>query len=209
MPNERSSGMAPNRDSTNPRRNHPRHMRVVSKLPMPNAETERSLCRRWIDHHDISAAHQLASSHLDLVVKIVMDHRGSGFPFEELIGEGHLALMHAVCRFDPDQGTRFATYATWWVQAAIKAYLLHNWPFRRVDSTASRDALVINLARLRARLQEFEDSTMRSEQAERIADMLQVPERDVVGMNQRMGFSDYGLNTPIEAHRQAEWQACS
>jgi len=125
-------------------------MRVVSKLPMPNAETERSLCRRWIDHHDISAAHQLASSHLDLVVKIVMDHRGSGFPFEELIGEGHLALMHAVCRFDPDQGTRFATYATWWVQAAIKAYLLHNWPFRRVDSTASRDALVINLAWLRA-----------------------------------------------------------
>jgi len=93
---------------------------------MLNAETERSLCRRWIDHHDISAAHQLASSHLHLVVNIAMDHRGYGLPFEELIGEGHVALMHAVCRFDPDHGTRFATYATWWVRAAIKAYLVRN-----------------------------------------------------------------------------------
>jgi len=174
---------------------------------MLNAETERLLCRRWIDHHDILAAHQLASSHLHLVVEIVLDYRDYGLPFEELIGEGHVALMRAVCRFDPDHGTRFATYATWWVRAAIKAYLLHNWSFVKAGTIASREELLINLGRVRARLQTFEDGTLRSEHIERIADMLQVPERDVVSMNQRTAGPDSSLNAPIGAYRQADWEA--
>lgn len=102
------------------------YMRGVGKFPLLSAETEHSLCRRWIDHHDIAAAYQLVSSHLRLVVKIAMGYRGHGLPIEELIGYGHVGLMHAVCRFDPDCGTRFATYAVWWVRAAIQQHILHN-----------------------------------------------------------------------------------
>jgi len=111
-------------------------MRDVRKLPLLSADTEQSLCRRWIDHHDIAAAHQLAGSHLHLVVKIAMGYRGYGLPIEELIGEGHVGLMRAVCRFDPGRGARFATYAAWWVRAAIQQHILHNWSLVKMGTTA-------------------------------------------------------------------------
>jgi RNA polymerase sigma-32 factor len=132
------------------------YTRDVCKLPLLSAETEQSLCRRWIDHHDIAAAHQLAGSHLRLVVKIAMDYRGYGLPIQELIGEGHVGLMRAVCRFDPGRGARFATYAAWWVRGTVQQYILYNWSLVKMDPTTSQKKLFFNLRRMCSQLQEFD-----------------------------------------------------
>jgi Sigma-70 region 2 len=117
-----------------------RYFRGVRSFPMLSAEAERALCYRWRDHHDISAAHQLVGSHLRLVARIAKVYRGYGLPLEELIGEGHVGMMRALCRFDPDRGVRFATYALWWVRASIQEYILHNWSNRVLRGSVPVDA---------------------------------------------------------------------
>jgi RNA polymerase sigma-32 factor len=124
------------------------YMRDVGKFPLLSAKVEHSLCRRWIEHHDIAAANQLVRSHVRLVTEIAMSYRGRGLPVEDLIGEGHVGLMRAVCRFDPDCGTRFATYAVWWVRAAIQHYILHNWWLVIMNNGNSQKKLFFNLHRV-------------------------------------------------------------
>jgi len=186
--------------------NLPRYIREVHKFPMLSAEVEQDLCNRWREHHDISAAHQLVGSHLRLVVKIALGYRGYGLPSEELIGEGHVGLMRAVCRFDPDRGVRFATYAIWWVRAAIQEYVLRNWSLVKMGTTASQKKLFFNLRRMRGHLREFDDGSLKPEHVSRIANMLRVPEHEVISMNQRMAGRDRSLNAPIDADSQDEWQ---
>lgn len=99
----------------------------VCAFPMLAPDVEQDLCRRWRDRHDVSAAHHLFVSHLRLVMKIVREYRGYGLLPEDLIGEGQLGLMRAVCRFDPDRGVRFPTYALWWARATLCQYILHSW----------------------------------------------------------------------------------
>jgi len=118
------------------------HFRGVRSYPILSAEAERALCYRWCDRHDISAAHQLVSSHLRLVLRVAKLYRGYGLPFEDLIGEGHVGMMRAVCRFEPDRGVRFASYALWWVRASIQEYILHNWSAVKIGTTASRMKLL-------------------------------------------------------------------
>jgi RNA polymerase sigma-32 factor len=141
--------MEPSVASANIGEEHSYHMRDVGKFPLMSAEMEYSLCRRWIDHHDIAAARQLVRSHVCLVTEIAMSYHGRGLPIEDLIGEGHVGLMRAVCRFDPDCGSRFATYAVWWVRAAIQQYILHNWRLVRMGNGNSQNKLFFNLHRVR------------------------------------------------------------
>ena len=180
--------------------NPSRYIREIRKFPMLSAEAEQALCRRWSEHHDISAAHQLAGSHLRLVVATAMRYRGYGLPSEELIGEGHVGLMRAICRFDPDHGARLSTYAIWWIRAAIQEYILHNWSLVKLGTTASQKKLFFNLQRMRNRLQELNNGTLESESVSRIADVLRVPEHEVISMNQRMAGPDRSLNEPINAY---------
>ena len=198
--------MEPNPPSASTGDNLSRHIREIRKYPMLSAEAEDALCRRWSDHHDISAAHQLVGSHLRLVVKIARGYRGYGLPSEELISEGHVGLMRAVCRFDPDRGARFATYAIWWVRAAIQEYILHNWSLVKLGTTGSQKKLFFNLRRMRIQLRGFDDSVLKSEHVSIIADVLRVPERDVISMDQRMAGPDRSLNAPISVDGQGEWQ---
>jgi len=184
-----------------------RYIREVHKFPMLSSEVEQELCRRWRDHHDSSAAQQLVSSHLRLVVKIAMGYRGYGLPSEELIGEGHVGLMRAVCRFDVDRGVRFATYAIWWVRAAIQEFILRNWSLVKMGTTASQKKLFFNLRRMRGQLREFDDGTLKPEHVSRIANVLRVPEHEVIHMNQRLAGRDRSLNAPIDADGQDEWQS--
>lgn len=199
--------MESHRVATNTGGNLSWYIHEIRKFPMLGAELEQALCIRWRDNHDISAAHQLAGSHLRLVVRIVKGYRGYGLPSEELIGEGHVGLMRAICRFDPDRGVRFATYAIWWVRAAIQEYILHNWSMVKLGTTVAQKRLFFNLRRMRGQLKEFDDGTMKTENVTTIANMLRVPEREVVSMNQRMAGPDRSLNAPISADRPGEWQS--
>jgi len=181
-------------------------MYAILKFPILSVEAEQALCGRWHDHHDISAAHRLAGSHSRLVVKIAMGHRGYGLPLEELIGEGHVGLMRAVCRFDPDRGVRFSTYALWWVRAAIQEYILRNWSLVKMDTTASPKTLFFSLRRMHAHLREFDDGSLQPEHISRIVNMPRVPEHEIISMNRRMADRDRGLNAPISAGGESEWQ---
>jgi RNA polymerase sigma-32 factor len=120
---------------------HSHYLRYVRDFPELSLETERELCLRWRDHHDIFAARQLAGSHLRLVVKTARTYAGYGLPQDDLIGEGHMGLMRALCRFDPSRGVRFASWAVWWVRAAILEYIMRNCPFLKFGATGSLAAL--------------------------------------------------------------------
>jgi RNA polymerase sigma-32 factor len=183
-------------ESSSPYANLSGYIRETRKVPMLSAEEEQALCLSWRDHHDIAAAHRLASGHLRLVTKIASGYRGYGLPPDDLIGEGHLGLMRAVCRFDPDRGVRFATYAICCVRSAIQAYVLHNWSLVKMGTTTAQKRLFFNLQRLRVRLKEFDDRALKSESVSRIADILCVPEHEVISMNQRMASPDFSLNSP-------------
>jgi RNA polymerase sigma-32 factor len=196
-----------NRPSTSTGENLSWYRREARKFPMLSADAERALCLRWRDNHDISAAHQLANSHLRLVGKLALGYGGYGLPIEDLTGEGHVGLMRAVCRFDPDRGVRFATYAIWWVRAAIQEYILHNWSLVKIGTTASQKKLFFNLRRIRGQLQAFDDGPLKSEHVSKIADILGVTERDVISMNQRMSGPDRSLDTPVSDDSPREWQS--
>ncbi|HTY66495.1 MAG TPA: RNA polymerase sigma factor RpoH [Alphaproteobacteria bacterium] len=184
-----------------------RYIQQVRSVPMLTLEDEQELSRRWRDRHDISAAHELVSSHLRLVIKIARGYRGYGLPSDDLIGEGQLGLMRAVCRFDPDRGARFATYATWWVHAAIREYVLHNWSLVKIGTTGAQKKLFFNLRRARRHLQILDDGALSPENVSHVSEMLQVPEHEVISMGQRMAGPDLSLNAPSSVDSETEWQS--
>ena len=184
-----------------------RYVHRIRAFPILTPEAEQDLCRRWCDRYDISAADHLVSSHLRLVVKIARGYRGYGLPIEDLISEGQLGLMRAICRFDPDRGVRFATYAIWWVRAAIWAYVLHNWSLVKIGTTGAQRKLFFNLRRVRRSIQIFDDRALNSQHVAEIAEMLGVPEHEVVSMDQRMAGPDCSLNAPLGADGQDDWQS--
>lgn len=145
-------------------------------------------------------------SHLRLVVKIARGYRGYGLASDDLIGEGQVGLMRAVCRFDPDRGVRFAAYAVLWVHAAIREYVLRNWSLVRIGTTAAQKKLFFSLRRIRSHLQIVDDGALRPEHVARISEMLRVPEHEVIGMDQRLAGPDFSLNAPASADGQSEWQ---
>jgi RNA polymerase sigma-32 factor len=154
----------------------------------------------------MEAAHKLVTSHLRLVAKIAMGYRGYGLPVGELISEGNVGMMQAVKRFDPDRGFRLATYAMWWIRAAIQEYILHSWSLVKMGTTAAQKKLFFNLRRLKGQMQAIEDGDLRPEHVAKIATTLGVPEQDVVSMNRRLAAPDHSLNAPVRADSEGEWQ---
>jgi RNA polymerase sigma-32 factor len=178
----------------------------IRKFPMLSLEEELSLSRHWRDHQDVEAAHKLVTSHLRLVAKIAMGYRGYGLPVGELISEGNVGMMQAVQRFDPERGFRFATYALWWIRAAIQEYVLHSWSLVKMGTTAAQKKLFFNLRRLKGQMQAIDDGDMQPEQLAKIAHLLDVPEREVISMNHRLAVPDRSLNAPVRADSEGEWQ---
>lgn len=183
-----------------------RYLQEIRKYPMLSPEEEDRLARAWRDHEDHKAAHKLVTSHLRLVAKIAMGYRGYGLPLGELISEGNVGMMQAVKRFDPERGFRLATYAMWWIRAAIQEYILHSWSLVKMGTTAAQKKLFFNLRRLKGQMQAIEDGDMQPEQVEKIARVLGVPEQDVVSMNRRLTAPDHSLNAPIRMDGEGEWQ---
>jgi RNA polymerase sigma-32 factor len=173
---------------------------------MLEPEEEYMLAKRWKEREDSEAAHRLVTSHLRLVAKIAMGYRGYGLPLSELISEGNVGMMQAVKRFDPDRGFRLATYAMWWIRAAIQEYILHSWSLVKMGTTAAQKKLFFNLRKLKGQLQAVEDGDLSPENLKKIAAELDVPEADVVSMNRRLASPDHSLNAPLRSDSEGEWQ---
>src|ERR1700760_3589326 len=173
---------------------------------MLTPEEELALSKRWRDHQDMEAAHKLVTSHLRLVAKIAMGYCGYGLPVGEMISEGNVGMMQAVKRFDPDRGFRLATYAMWWIRAAIQEYILHSWSLVKMGTTAAQKKLFFNLRRMKGQMQAIDDGDLQPEQVAKIARVLDVPERDVVSMNRRLAAPDHSLNAPMRQDGDGEWQ---
>src|SRR5947208_15975997 len=169
-------------------------------------DQEYELARRWREHGDRDAANQLVTSHLRLAAKIAMGYRGYGLPVAELISEGNIGLMQAAKRFDPEQGFRFATYAIWWIKAAIHEYILRSWSLVKMGTTANQKKLFFNLRKAKSRIAALEEGDMHPDQVKLIAQRLGVTERDVVEMNRRLG-GDVSLNAQLRDDGDSdEWQ---
>jgi len=189
-----------------PEGNLSRYLQDIRKFPMLAPEEELALAYRWRDQEDMAAAHKLVTSHLRLVAKIAMGYRGYGLPVGELISEGNVGMMQAVKRFDPDRGFRLATYAMWWIRAAIQEYILHSWSLVKMGTTAAQKKLFFNLRRLKGQMQAIDDGDLKPEQVAKIAKDLDVPEQDVINMNRRLAAPDHSLNAPVRMDSEGEWQ---
>jgi RNA polymerase sigma-32 factor len=136
-----------------------------------------------------------------------MGYRGYGLPVNELIAEGNIGLMQGVRKFDAEKGFRLATYAMWWIKAAIQEYILRSWSLVKIGTTAAQKKLFFNLRRLKGKIGAVEDGDLRPEQVEHIATTLGVNEDEVVSMNRRMGHGgDASLNTPLREEGEGQWQ---
>jgi RNA polymerase sigma-32 factor len=183
-----------------------RYLQEIRKFPMLSPEEELALSHAWRDNEDMEAAHKLVTSHLRLVAKIAMGYRGYGLPVGELISEGNVGMMQAVKRFDPDRGFRLATYAMWWIRAAIQEYILHSWSLVKMGTTAAQKKLFFNLRRLKGQMQAIDEGDLSPEQVTHVATTLGVPEADVISMNRRLAAPDNSLNAPVRADSEGEWQ---
>jgi RNA polymerase sigma-32 factor len=183
-----------------------RFLEEIRRFPMLEPQEEFMLAKRWREHEDRDAAHRLVTSHLRLVAKIAMGYRGYGLPISEVISEGNVGLMQAVKRFEPDKGFRLATYAMWWIKAAIQEYILRSWSLVKMGTTANQKKLFFNLRKAKSRISALDDGDMRPDQVKLIAKRLGVTEQDVIDMNRRLG-GDASLNAPIrEDGDSGEWQ---
>ncbi|MBN9055209.1 RNA polymerase sigma factor RpoH [Shinella sp. PSBB067] len=184
-----------------------RYLDEIRKFPMLEPQQEYMLAKRYQEHGDRNAAHQLVTSHLRLVAKIAMGYRGYGLPIGEVVSEGNVGLMQAVKKFDPERGFRLATYAMWWIKASIQEYILRSWSLVKMGTTANQKRLFFNLRRMKGKIQAIDDGDLRPDQVKEIATKLKVSEDEVVSMNRRLS-GDASLNAPIKASEgdSGQWQ---
>ena len=183
-----------------------RYLEEIRRFPMLEPEEEFILAKRWQEQGDTEAAHRLVTSHLRLVAKIAMGYRGYGLPLNEIISEGNVGLMQAVKRFDPDRGFRLATYAMWWIRAAIQEYILHSWSLVKMGTTAAQKKLFFNLRKLKGQMQAIDEGDLAPETVKAIAERLDVTETEVVEMNRRLEGGDRSLNVPLRVDSETDWQ---
>jgi len=184
-----------------------RYLDEIRKFPMLEPQEEYMLAKRYQEHDDRKAAHKLVTSHLRLVAKIAMGYRGYGLPIGEVVSEGNVGLMQAVKKFEPDRGFRLATYAMWWIKAAIQEYILRSWSLVKMGTTANQKRLFFNLRRLKGKIQALDEGDLKPEHVKEIATTLKVSEDEVISMNRRLS-GDASLNAPIKASEgdSGQWQ---
>ncbi len=182
------------------------YLSQIKKFPMLDAEEEYMLAKSWKERGNLKSAHKLVTSHLRLVAKIAMGYRGYGLPVNELISEGNIGLMQAVKKFDPDKGFRLATYAMWWIKAAIQEYVLRSWSMVKMGTTTAQKKLFFNLKKIKNQIAPNQEGDLRDEHVKEISKRLDVEKHEVVNMNRRMMGQEKSLNDPIKAGTEDEWQ---
>src|SRR5437899_3936142 len=183
-----------------------RYFEEIRRVPMLEPHEEYMLAKRWREHGDHEAAYKLVHSHLRLVARIAKGYRGYGLPISELISEGNVGLMQAVKRFEPEKGFRLATYAMWWIKAAIQEYIVRSWSLVKMGTTINQKKLFFNLRKAKSKISALDEGDMRLDQVKIIARRIGVTELDVIYMNRRLG-GDASLNAAIrEDGDSGEWQ---
>ena len=182
------------------------YLSQIKKFPMLDAEEEYMLAKNWKENGNLKSAHKLVTSHLRLVAKIAMGYRGYGLPVNELISEGNLGLMQAVKKFDPEKGFRLATYAMWWIKAAIQEYVLRSWSLVKMGTTTAQKKLFFNLKKIKNQIAAGQEGDLRDDQVKEISKRLDVDSHEVVNMNRRMMGQEKSLNDPIKSGEMDEWQ---
>ena len=177
----------------------------IKKFPMLDAEEEYMLAKNWRSTGNIKSAEKLVTSHLRLVAKIAMGYKGYGLPVNEMISEGNVGLMQAVKKFEPDKGFRLATYAMWWIKAAIQEYILRSWSLVKIGTTTAQKKLFFNLKKIKSQIAPETQGDLRNEDVKNIAERLDVSEDEVVSMNRRLAGKEHSLNAPIGEDGE-EWQ---
>lgn len=175
-----------------------RFIRAAMNAPFLEREEERRLASSWKDDGDEAALHRLISSHMRLVLAVAGRFRNYGLPMADLVQEGHVGLLEAAARFEPERDVRFSTYATWWIRACVQDYVLRNWSIVRGGTSSAQKALFFNLRRLRARLTRAGERSTEEIQT-RIADAIGVSRKDVALMDARLSGPDASLNAPLSA----------
>ena len=186
-----------------------RYLQEIRKFPLLEPEEEYMLAKAWVDHQDPASAHKLVTSHLRLAAKIAMGYRGYGLPQAEVISEANVGLMQAVKRFDPERGFRLATYAMWWIRAAIQEYILRSWSLVKLGTTSAQKKLFFNLRKAKSKIGALEEGDLRPEAVAQIAKDLNVTEDDVIDMNRRLAGADASLNAQVgsaDGDSATQWQ---
>ncbi len=182
-----------------------RYLQKIHKFPLLSEAEERDLARHWRDAGDRDALGKLVNSHLRLVARMAMDNRGYGLPVTELISEGHVGLMQAVMKFDPERGFRLSTYARWWIRAAIQDYVLRSWSLVKMGTNAAQKKLFFNLRKAKSQLKALDEGDLSPEATAAIAEQLGVAETEVIDMNRRLSGPDHSLNATV-GEGNSEWQ---
>lgn len=167
------------------------------RAPYLERDEEHALAIRWKKHEDQDALHRITTAHMRLVISMASKFRHFGLPMVDLIQEGHVGLLEAAARFEPEREVRFSTYATWWIRASIQDYVLRNWSIVRGGTSSAQKSLFFNLRRLRARLSQEQNALSGDEVYRQIAAALNVPESDVAMMDSRLSGPDTSLNAPL------------
>jgi len=185
-----------------------RYFWQLRRFPMLEPQEEYTLAQSWCEYGDRNAAHRLVTSHLRLVIKIAKGYRGYGLPISDVISEGNVGLMQALERFKPEKGFRLATYAAWWIRAAIQEYILRSWSLVKIGTATNQRKLFFNLRKAKRRISVLDEGDMRPDQVELLAKRLGVTEHNVIDMNRRLG-GDASLNAPIredgDAGERQDW----
>ena len=182
------------------------YLSQIKKFPMLDAEEEYMLAKNWKERGNLKSAHKLVTSHLRLVAKIAMGYRGYGLPVNELISEGNIGLMQAVKKFDPDKGFRLATYAMWWIKAAIQEYVLRSWSLVKMGTTTAQKKLFFNLKKIKNQIAPEQKGDLKDNQVKEISKRLDVDSQEVINMNRRMMGQEKSLNSPVKDGETEEWQ---
>ena len=182
------------------------YLAQIKKFPMLDAEEEYMLAKNWKENGNLKSAHKLVTSHLRLVAKIAMGYRGYGLPMNEIISEGNIGLMQAVKKFDPDKGFRLATYAMWWIKAAIQEYVLRSWSLVKMGTTTAQKKLFFNLKKIKNQIAPNEEGDLKEIHVNEISKRLDVDKNEVINMNRRMMGQEKSLNDPIKDGEGSEWQ---
>ena len=182
------------------------YLSQIKKFPMLDAEEEYMLAKNWKENGNLKSAHKLVTSHLRLVAKIAMGYRGYGLPMNEIISEGNIGLMQAVKKFDPDKGFRLATYAMWWIKAAIQEYVLRSWSLVKMGTTTAQKKLFFNLKKIKNQIAPDEEGDLKEIHVNEISKRLDVDKNEVINMNRRMMGQEKSLNDPIKDGEGSEWQ---